>query len=61
MYREEAIDLMCETVNNYNRQAIGHGMMNEEDMENYIKGNEASLRFMNGLLYDTLKANGAIA
>jgi hypothetical protein len=37
MYRDEAIELMCDTVNNYNRQAIGHGMMSAEDMESYIK------------------------
>lgn len=60
MYRDEAIELMCSTVNNYNRQAIGHGMMTAEDMENYIKANEESLKFMNSLLYDTLKENGVI-
>ena len=52
---------MCDTVNNYNRQAIGHGMMSAEDMENYITANAESLKFMNSLLYDTLKENGVIA
>lgn len=61
MYRDEAIDLMNKTVNDYNRQLIGHGMMSVEDMENFIKTNEESLRFMNSLLYDTLKDNGVIA
>jgi hypothetical protein len=36
-------------------------MMSVEDMENFIKTNEESLRFMNSLLYDTLKDNGVIA
>jgi hypothetical protein len=61
MYRDEAIELMNKTVNDYNRQLIGHGMMSVEDMENFIKTNEESLRFMNSLLYDTLKDNGVIA
>jgi hypothetical protein len=61
MYRDEAIELMNKTVNDYNRQLIGHGMMSVEDMENFIKTNEESLKFMNSLLYDTLKDNGVIA
>jgi hypothetical protein len=61
MYRDEAIELMNKTVNDYNRQLIGHGMMSVEDMENFIRANEESLRFMNSLLYDTLKDNGVIA
>jgi hypothetical protein len=61
MYRDEAIELMNKTVNDYNRQLIGHGMMSVEDMENFIKTNEESLNFMNSLLYDTLKDNGVIA
>jgi hypothetical protein len=61
MYRDEAIELMNKTVNDYNRQLIGHGMMSVEDMENFIKTNEESLKFMNSLLYDTLKDNGVIS
>ena len=61
MYRDEAIELMNKTVNDYNRQLIGHGMMSVEDMENFIRANEESLKFMNSLLYDTLKDNGVIA
>jgi aryl carrier-like protein len=60
MYRDEAIELMNKTVNDFNRNLIGQGMMSVEDMENFIKTNEESLRFMNSLLYDTLKENGVI-
>jgi hypothetical protein len=61
MYRDEAIELMNKTVNDFNRQLIGHGMMSVQDMEDFIKTNEESLKFMNSLLYDTLKENGVIA
>ncbi len=61
MYRDEAIELMNKTVNDFNRQLIGHGMMTAEDMEEFIKTNAEGLKFMNSLLYDTLKENGVIA
>lgn len=60
MYREEAVQLMCDTVNNYNRGMISMGMMTAEQVEAFIKENAPSLEYMNGLLYDTLKEHGVI-
>jgi hypothetical protein len=60
MYRDEAISLMNETVNNYNRGMISMGMMPAEQVEAFIKENQPSLEYMNGLLYDTLKQHGVI-
>ena len=60
MYRDEVVELMTETVNNYNRSLIPMGAMPAEQVEEFIKQNEAALLHMNGLLYDTLKENGVI-
>ena len=60
MYREEVVQLMCNTVNNYNRGMIAMGMMTAEQVEAFINENAASLEYMNGLLYDTLKEHGII-
>lgn len=60
MYREEVVKLMSDTVNNYNRGMISMGMMPAEQVEAFIKENEPSLEYMNGLLYDILKEHGII-
>ena len=60
MYRDEAISLMNETVNNYNRGMISMGMISAEQVESFIKENKPSLEYMNGLLYDTVKEHGVI-
>ena len=61
MYRDEAVKLMCETVNAYNRELVNTGAISSQEMEQFIEQGSEQLNFMNGLLYDTLKDNGVIA
>lgn len=61
MYRDEAVQLMCETVNAYNRELVNTGAISSQEMEQFIEQGAEQLKFMNGLLYDTLKEHGVIA
>ena len=61
MYRDEAIKLMCDTVNNYNRSLVDSGAISSQEMDQFIEQGADQLLYMNGLLYDTLKDNGVIA
>ena len=61
MYRDEAIKLMCDTVNTYNRSLVDAVAMSSQEMEQFIEQGADQLSHMNGLLYDTLKDNGVIA
>lgn len=61
MYRDEAIKLMCDTVNNYNRSLVDAGQISSMEMEAFIEQGSEQLKYMNGLLYDVLKDNGVIA
>lgn len=60
MYRDEAVTLMCDTVNKYNRSLVDAGAMSHNEMEQFIEQSAEQLKFMNGLLYDTLKEHGVI-
>jgi hypothetical protein len=60
LYRDEVIELMSNTVNDYNRGMISMGMMSADQVEAFIKENQPQLEYMNGLLYDTLKQHGVI-
>jgi hypothetical protein len=61
MYRDEAVKLMCETVNAYNRELVNTGAISSQEMEQFIEQGSEQLNFMNGLLYDTLKEHGVIS
>lgn len=60
MYREEAVQLMCDTVNETNRYLAGQNNMSENQIEEYIAQSQEQLKFMNGIIYDALKQNGVI-
>jgi transcriptional/translational regulatory protein YebC/TACO1 len=60
MYREEAVELMCETVNALNREMATKSNMPSEQIEQFIKQGQYQLKHVNGVLYDTLKENGVI-
>jgi hypothetical protein len=60
MYREEAVDLMCDTVNETNRYIAGQNGMDSAKIEEFIAQNQEQLKFMNGIIYDALKQNGVI-
>jgi len=52
--KEEAVQLMCETVNNFNRQIAASQNMDIKKIEEHIVTQAEQLKYMNGLLYDTL-------
>jgi len=61
MYRDEVITLMCETVNEMNRSMAAKNNMPSEQIEGFIKEGQQQMKYVNGILYDTLKENGVIA
>lgn len=60
MFRDEAIKVMCDTVNDYNRTMVGQQGITAENMEQYIVQQMPQLEFMNGKIYDALKQVGVI-
>ena len=52
--KEEAVQLMCETVNNFNRQIAASQNMDTKKIEEHIVTQAEQLKYMNGLLYDAL-------
>ena len=60
MYREEAVKLMCDTVDEFNRDQAQQQMMPSEQIEEFITAGRTQMEFVNGMLYDVLKSNGAI-
>lgn len=60
MYREEAVKLMCDTVDEFNRQQAQQQMMPSAQIEEFIAAGRTQMEFVNGMLYDVLKSNGAI-
>jgi hypothetical protein len=60
MYREEAVKLMCDTVDEFNRYQAQQQMMPSAQIEEFITAGRTQMEFVNGMLYDTLKSNGVI-
>ena len=60
MYREEAVKLMCDTVDEFNRHQAQQQRMPSEQIEEFITAGRTQMEFVNGMLYDVLKSNGAI-
>lgn len=60
MYRDEAIQLMCNTIDEFNRFNASAQGITSEQIEEFITSGRAQLEYVNGLLYDTLKNNGVI-
>lgn len=60
MYREEAVKLMCDTVDEFNRYQAAQNGMASEQIEEFIAAGREQMEFVNGMLYDVLKTNGAI-
>ena len=51
---------MCMTVDNFNRHQAQENGMDKETIEQFIEQSADQMRFVNGLLYDALKAHGVI-
>lgn len=60
MYRDEAIQLMTDTINAFNRQMAAQQGMPMDQAESYIEQSQQQLMYVNGMLYDVLKENGVI-
>ena len=61
MYRDEAIKLMTNTIDDFNRQQGDLNGIPREQIEAYIEQGKDQMDFVNGMLYDVLKENGVIA
>ena len=61
MTKEEAVDLMLNSINEDNREMGLRSGISEEDMEMQIQQSQPSLAFMMSNIYDKLKDGGVIA
>ena len=55
MKRHEVIEIMIETVNQYNRNLMAQSKMSQEDIKKGIDGQYPALQHMMGLIYDDLE------
>jgi hypothetical protein len=55
MIRHEVIEIMIETVNNYNRNLMAQSNLSQEDIKKGIDGQYPALQHMMGLIYDDLE------
>ena len=60
MYRDEAVQLMTDTINSFNRHMAAQQGMPSEQVESFIEQGQQQLMYVNGMLYDVLKENGVI-
>jgi hypothetical protein len=60
MDRTEAVELMTNTVDEFNRYQAEQQGIDPLQVEQYIEAAREQMVFVNGMLYDTLKANGVI-
>jgi len=58
--KDSAVEVMSETVEQFNRQMAGQQNMDSAQIEKVISENSHQLRYMNGIIYDALKDNGYI-
>lgn len=56
MTREEIIETMINTVNNYNVNLMKQAKMSDDEITKNIDGQYPALHYMFGLIYDDLEA-----
>jgi hypothetical protein len=61
MTKEEAVNIMLESINSDNREMGKNAGISDADMETQITNSQPSLSFMMSNIYDKLKESGAIA
>ncbi len=61
MDREQAITLMTETVNQVNMDLGYQHKMPLEEMKKMIEQQYEQVKYINTIVYDTMKSNGIIA
>lgn len=60
MYRNEAVKLMSDMIDNYNRQQAAQQGVPLDQLEQFISQGRPQLDLINGMIYDLLKENGVI-
>jgi hypothetical protein len=60
MYKSEVIEIMCQTVEEFNRYMAKSQNVSQEQTEETISQMRPQLFYMNSLIYDALKDNGVI-
>lgn len=60
MSKEEIVKLMCDTVDEYNRQSAVHNNYPVDQMEEFILAGREQMEHVNGIIYDVLKNSGII-
>jgi len=58
MIRHEVIEIMINTVNQYNRNLMAQAKMSDADITKNIDGQYPALQNMFGLIYDDLENKG---
>lgn len=61
MFREEAVRLMSDMIDDFNRQQAAQNGIPMDQIEQYIQQGRPQMDLVNGMLYDMLKSNGVIA
>lgn len=61
MTKEEAVNIMLESINSDNREMGKNAGISDADMETQIINSQPSLSFMMSNIYDKLKESGVIA
>ena len=55
--RKEAIDIMVETINEFNIELARKNNMPEDQIREHVDATQAQLEYTCGLVYDALKIN----
>lgn len=58
MIRHEVIEIMIETVNQYNKNLMAQSKLSQEDIKKGIDAQYPALQHMMGLIYDDLEVQG---
>jgi hypothetical protein len=60
MTKEEVVQLMCQTVEEYNREMAINAKADPAEIDQYLDASRSQLEYINSYLYSVLKAHGVI-
>ena len=61
MTKEEAVALMCNTVDEFNRFNAAENNYPADQIEEFIAAGQEQMQYVNGMIYDVLRLHGVIA
>jgi hypothetical protein len=61
MTKEEAVALMCNAVDEFNRFNAAQNNYPADQIEEFIASGQEQMQYVNGMIYDVLKLHGVIA